>query len=147
MPCTVIFHTSCHYTLMTVLWLLSQHQRGTCPSSPANEDLALAMMWLSPKAPGALCHVHPDSAALEPSPNCPLGNGKLPAAPIKAPVLLYEHWDGAGEPPSPDSCQDLILCRVQTVGGNHGCVCKPATDSLCCCSNAIKEEMKYCYPS
>lgn len=105
MPCTVIFHFSCCSVLMTLLGLL-QHQQGTCRSSPANEDLVLAIstLWLSLETLGFLCCVlwyWPDA---EPRHDCPIGTGKLLAALIRTPVLLlYEHWDGTGEPPSPGS--------------------------------------------
>lgn len=69
MPCTVIFHFSCHHILMTMLCLLSQHQHRTHPSSPANEDLAVArsMMWLSP-GDVRLCAVHTHRAKPQLSP-------------------------------------------------------------------------------
>lgn len=61
MPCMAIFHCSCHYVLMTMLRLLLQHQHWTCPSSPANEELALAtsVLQLSPEALGVLCYTLP----------------------------------------------------------------------------------------
>lgn len=94
MPCTAIFHCSCHYILMTVLCLLLQHQHRTCPSSPANEELALAtsMLQLSPEALGVLCYTLQSWTDAEPGHDCPTGSGKILVLPIMAPVFLSAIW-------------------------------------------------------
>ena len=63
----------------------------------------MSTLWLSPEASGVLCW--PDT---EPRHNYPIGTRKLQTVPIRSPVLLlYEHWDGTSEPPSPGSHEDL----------------------------------------